>query len=202
LRLKEIDNCKPDLRNPLPQSTTATGLTRDLRLDSALMGACTGLREMTFGTLPSGASIDSNKILTISGSPTGTFNFDVTYTTVSGVLRTTTISYTVVWAPVDGPNYYPVNSSTTNIENIDASAVTCILSKITACISSNYLRVIKFDFTGCSQIVKNYNGSDSICNTSSQKTETVITSDVTHFKGCRVSSSSHYIGGFMIKMAA
>jgi hypothetical protein len=85
LRLDEIDNCKPDLRTPLTQITSASVFTRDLRLNSAIMGACTGPREMIFSTLPAGAFIDSSKVLTISGSATGTFTFNVIYTTASGV---------------------------------------------------------------------------------------------------------------------
>jgi hypothetical protein len=169
LRLDEIDNCKPDLRTPLPQIVLDSVFTRDLRLNSAIMGACTGPREMTFSTLPSGASINTSKILTISASAIGTFTFNMIYTTISGVEKTTTISYTVIWVPVNGPNYYYSNAASHSIENVDTSAVTCTLNKITACISSNYLRVVKFDFTGagCTQIVKNYNGSDSVCNTAS-----------------------------------
>ena len=68
--------------------------------------------------------------------------------------------------PVDGPNYYPYNNDATYIENVDTSLVSCILSKITACIdTSDYLRVVKFDFTGtsCTEISWLYGGDDSEC---------------------------------------
>jgi hypothetical protein len=159
---------------------------------------------MTFTSLAAAGATYSNYTLTIAaGVVPGVKTFNVIYTNKLGVVTTVPISFTVIWRPVDGPNYYPVNSNG-EIETIDTYAVTCVLSNVVACISSNYLRVIKFTFlgSGCTEIVKNYNGSDSVCNTSSAKTEHAITSEVTHFKGCRRSSSSNYIGGFMIKMAA
>jgi hypothetical protein len=126
---------------------------------------------MTFSSLAAAGATDSNYSLTINaGVVPGVKTFSVIYVNKLGITTTVPISYTVIWRPVNGPNYYPSNANSLNIENVDAFAVTCTISKITACISSNYLRVIKFDFNGgagCTQIIKNYNGSDTICNTAS-----------------------------------
>jgi hypothetical protein len=173
LRIEEF-KCKPNLETPLAGMDTGSSVVRPMYLQSTLttyqVTDCSA-NLMTFSSLSAAGATNSNYSLTINaGVVPGVKTFNVIYNNKLGVATTVPISFTVIWRPVNGPNYYPVNSSTTNIENIDTVAVTCMLSKITACISSNYLRVIKFDFTGpagCTEIVKNYNGSDSTCNTTS-----------------------------------
>jgi hypothetical protein len=121
---------------------------------------------MTFTSLAAAGATNSSYTLSISaGVVPGLKTFNVIYTNKTGVVTTVPISYTVIWRPVNGPNYYPSNANSLNVENVDAFAVTCSISKITACISSNYLRVIKFTFTGsgCAEITKLYNGNDSYC---------------------------------------
>jgi hypothetical protein len=205
LRIEEF-KCKPNLATPLANMDTGTTATRVMYLQNTLSTYLTTdcpSNLMTFSSLAAAGATDSNYSLTLSaGVVTGVKTFNVIYTNKLGVVTTVPISYTVIWRPVNGANYYPSNASSLYIENVDTSAVTCILNKITACRDgSNYLRVVKFDFTGCAQISWLYNNVDTTCNTLAYKTEEIITGASTHFKGCKRSSSNSYIGGFMLKNA-
>jgi hypothetical protein len=130
---------------------------------------------MTFTSLATAGVTDASYTLTINaGTTIGLKTFNVIYTNSLGVVTTVPISFTVLWRPVDGPNYYPSNSSSTHLENQDTDAVTCVLTKVTACIdSSDYLRVVKFTFTPatCHQPFWFYNGVETLCNTAAYKTE-------------------------------
>jgi hypothetical protein len=107
---------------------------------------------MTFTNLVLSGVANSNYSLTINaGTTIGLKTFNVVYKNSLGVVTTVPISFTVLWRPVNGPNYWPSNGSTAYIENVDTDAVTCVLTQVTACRdSNNYLRVVKFTCTPAS----------------------------------------------------
>ena len=137
LRIEEF-KCKPNLETPLASIDTGSSVVRPMYLQSTLnvysVTDCSA-NLMTFSSLAAAGATDTNYSLTINaGVVPGVKTFNVIFTNKVGALTTVPISFTVIWKPVNGPNYYPSNSSSTYIENIDTFAVTCILSKITACI--------------------------------------------------------------------
>ena len=124
---------------------------------------------MSFANLESPASSSLvNYEVTLDHVFPGIKTFDVIYINKLGATTTFPIQYTVIWRATNGPEYWPRQIDSTEVENVDAFIYTCVLTKITTCVDSNdYLRVIKFDFTGtgCAQITKLYNSSDTECNT-------------------------------------
>ena len=146
--------CQPNLETPLANMYTEETTTRVMYLQNSLSEYNTDCAAnlMTFTNLvPSGVA-NSNYSLTINaGITAGLKTFNVVYTNKIGVVTTVPISFTVIWRPVNGPNYYPSNGGTANIVNVDTDAVTCVLTQVTACRDSgNFLRVVKFTFTPAS----------------------------------------------------
>ena len=76
---------------------------------------------MSFTNLPDGSNNDAliteaNYDLTIdAGNVPGAKTFNVIYLNSSGATTIVPITFTVLWRPVDGPNYYPYTSDSTYI---------------------------------------------------------------------------------------
>jgi hypothetical protein len=136
LRIEEF-KCKPNLGTPLASMDLGSTVVRPMYLQSTLntysvTDCSTNL--MTFSSLAAAGATNTNYSLTINaGVVSGVKTFNVIYVNKLGITTTVPISFTVTWMPVNGPNYYPTNSTGNYIEIRDAFAVTCILNKITAC---------------------------------------------------------------------
>lgn len=107
---------------------------------------------------------------------------------------TITQAITVLWVPSNGPYFQKVYYGT-NV-NYDTANSGCILNKVTACKTNNYLVYVKFWFTGSGCTDKEFIMRNiSECSPASNMSEHAITGPVTHFKGY---NKNNYVSGFKL----